>query len=467
LGNIFININSAGPPPVWSRSQNAQKYLVLDWASQPTLSTEQPQTPVAEVSRPVEPSARFDSVTASSLDTNDTHSITETFLDLYYKRSGSENGATKSLQQGSECGGWRYLLPGWSGQSAILDIAIRALAACFVGTQHQDEALLAQASNTYLHALQMVQQVLSEPDSVHRKDLLAATLVMSSTELFMSNGGGESQLAHIEGATRLLLCAFETQDFDEVHVHVLNQGLLDGIANRRRYAFSAPFYRPLVRQLYSAVPTRRNQLYFQWCESILPLPNILSAADNGVAAASSSSMRPASAAILTILDDLAALEQTLATWYETVKDNVAGPWTYPAAQINAESVLFPMQFLSIEACTLYCLYWTSQLLVLDARRSLLYCFAPGELSDLPPVNISSRISEYASLICRSVQFCTHETSFAATENMFFPLYVVSMYYARQGDEERTKWCQSVFVRIAEEQKIGYAVEALADLTRNF
>jgi hypothetical protein len=311
----------------------------------------------------------------------------------------------------------------------------------------------------YLDALQMVQQVLLEPDSAQRTDLLATTLVMSSTEVFMSNGGGASQITHIEGATRLLHSVFDNQTFEDFHVYVLNQGLFECISSRRRYPFSSPTYRSHIRHLYSVTASYRNHLYFQWCEVILPLPNILSAADSVIATAINSSPIPP-AAILAILDDLQVLEQAVAPWYETLKSSVHGPWTFPTAQVNADGVPFPLQFISIEVCTLYCLYWTSQLLILDARNSLNAQLPLNQVSDQSALELPGKISEYASLICRSVQFCTQNNSFASSENMFLPLYAVASYYMRQGDEDRTTWCVGAFAKIAEEQKIGYSPERL-------
>ncbi|KAF2245661.1 hypothetical protein BU26DRAFT_508284 [Trematosphaeria pertusa] len=481
MGHIFINVNSTGPPPVWNRSQNAQKYLVLDMASQPTPTQE--QVPVIPATSLPPTSLAFCSMGGSSSmtalappalptypvpdsDPNNIPGIVELFLDLYYRRNGLEKTSTDLLSIGNECGGWRSLLPYWLGQSPILDTAIGALAASFVGTQYEDESLIDQGRNMYLNALQMVQHALPEPDSSDRKDLLATTLVMSSTELFLSNGGGPSQLTHIEGATRLLHGAFKSMDFEEIHVYILNQGLFESISTRRRYAFSSPSWRPLIRQLYSVPRTSRNDLYFQWCETILPLPNILSAADSVTTSAASSrtsTPTPASA-VLGILDDLTTLEQSLAPWSELLKANTPGPWTFPAAQISADSVPFPLQFVSIEVCTLFCLHWASQLLILDARHALHAHLPLSEIPEHPsPATLLPQMTEYASLICRSIQFCTQNTSFASTENMFLPLFVVASYYMRNGDEDRMKWCVGAFSRIASEQKIGYAIEKL-DLT---
>lgn len=433
LGNIFININSSGPPPVWSRSRTAQKYLVVDLASQAPSQQPQYTAPVTNIAQA--PMAQ---------DPSNTREMAELFLHLYYRRFGPNGLPSDSLQSGSECGGWRNFLPQWIGQSTVLDTAIRAMATCFVGTQYQDGNLINQGRETYLNALQMLQSGLSEPNSAHRKDLLATTLVMSSIELFLSNGGGPGQVTHIEGADRLLACAIESQNltsFELVHVYALNQGLFECIATRRNYPFGASHFRPTVQQLYSSNPAYHNSLFFQWCQHSLPMPNILLAVDNA-------SKTPASSS-LGILNDLTLLETSLAPWHETLKATIPGPWTLPAAQTSVNSVPFPLQFVSIEACFLYCLHWTCQLLILDARNTLLA--AP----ELP-----GQIAEYASLICRSVQFCAQSTSFASTENMFLPLSVVADYYTRQGDLERRRWCVGAFAGIAEEQKIGYAVEKL-------
>lgn len=388
-------------------------------------------------------------MSASLPDANNIHDMTAMFLDLYYRRFGPNKTSSEPLQPGSECGGWRLLIPSWIGQSTILDTAIKALAACFVGTQYQSKSLIDQAWNMYLSALQMVQQVLSEPGSAQRNDLLATTLVMSSIELFMSNGGGASQLTHIEGATRLLSCMTETQDFEPLHIYVLNQGLLDCISDRRAYHFSSPSYRSFIRTLYSENTAPNNRLYFQLCEMILPLPNTLAAADE-ISNAAGSSISSSSAAILSILDGLASMERSLAGWYETLKANVPGPWTFPAAQVSATSVPFPLQFQSIEACSLYSLYWMAQLLILETR----YTLASQSLEQLAQMN------EYASLVCRSVQFCTQGRSFASTENIITPLIVVGSYYCRQGDQDRMQWCIGAFARIAEEQKIAYSIDKL-------
>lgn len=479
MGHIFINVNSTGPPPVWNRSQNAQKYLVLDMASQhPESQSRYPESRASslppaslaycssEASSSVTAPAptALPSYTAPDADPKNIPGIVELFLDLYYRRYGPDRTSTDLLTVGNECGGWRLLLPYWLGLSPILDTAIGALATVFVGTQYQDEGLTDQGRNMYLNALQMVQQALPEPESTERKDLLMTTLVMSSTEVFLSNGGGPSQLTHIEGANRLLNCAFQSMEFDEIHIFILNQGLFESITSRRRYAFSAPSYRPLIRRMYSVPRTSTNDLYFSWCEIILPLPNILSAADSVTSSARSapssrtSTPTPASA-VLSILDDLTTLEQSVAPWCEHLKTHVPGPWTFPAAQISEDSVPFPLQFVSIEACMLYCLHWASQLLMLEARQALYSHLPLSEIPDQPaPASLPPQMTEYASLVCRSIQFCTSNTSFAATENMLLPLYIVSSYYMRQGDEDRMKWCVGAFSRIAQEQKIGYAIE---------
>ncbi|KAJ4289158.1 hypothetical protein N0V90_011500 [Kalmusia sp. IMI 367209] len=385
------------------------------------------------------------------------HRLLELFLDLYYRRYGPGKTSTDPLSIGNECGGWRLLLPSWVGQSAILDTAIGALAASFIGTQYQDANLLNQAGGIYLNALQMVQKALPELDATERKYLLATTLVMSSTELFMSNGGGTSQLTHIEGATRLLNLSMENMAPEELHVYILNQGLFEAISSRRSYPCSSPSFRHLARQIHSVPRTNQNDLYFQWSERILPLPNILSHTDS----VASSAGPTATPAVLAILDDLATLEQSITPWYELLQSNMSSPWTFPAAQVSADSVPFPLQFISIEACTNYCLYWISQLLILEARQ-ILYKHLP--LSETPnyatPAALQPRMSEYASLVCRSVQYCTQNTSFAATENMFLPLDVVSSYYMRQGDQDRMQWCVGAFARISQEQKIGFVSEKL-------
>lgn len=286
---------------------------------------------------------------------------------------------------------------------------------------------------------------------------------MSSIELFMSNGGSASQLTHIEGATRLLHCVFEAPNFEELHLYILNQGLFESIFSRRRYEFSAPEYQPLIRQLFSVPRTHGSDLYMQWCEINLALPNILHAADS----LSSPSASPTPQSIRALLDDIKTLGQRIAQWYDTVRTLLPGPWTLPAAQTSPSRVPFPLHFLSIDVCTLYSLYWTSQLLLLDAKHSLYTMPASPRskssyLSSPPPTDPSlpAQIAEYASLICRSVQFCTQGTSFAATENMLMPLCVVMMFYKRQGDEERAGWCVGALQKMAEEQRVGFAVELL-------
>jgi hypothetical protein len=397
-------------------------------------------------------------------DPNNTHEVTQLFLDLYYRRFGPDKTTSDTLQPGRECGGWRALLPHWTGQSPMLDTAIRAMTTCFIGAQYQDETLVDQGRNTYLSSLQMVQEVLLEESSAQRKDLLATTLVMSSTELFLSNGGGGSQLTHVEGANRLLHCMLENQNasaFEDIHVYVFNQGLFECISSRRPYTFSSPAYLPIIQRLYSAHPAYPTNLYFQWCHLILPLPHILHTVDNLVNTATTSRGLPEPNHILETLNELATLEQTLAPWQETFKTSIPGPWTFPTALISAESVPFPLQFVSIEACTLHCLHWTSQLLILDARYMLLSLLPSHMHHALPTPDLQPQTQEYASLICRSVQFCTKGTSFASAENMFLPLHVVASYYARAGDHERKRWCLGASVRIAEEQKIGFAPDRVA------
>ncbi|KAF2732158.1 hypothetical protein EJ04DRAFT_554273 [Polyplosphaeria fusca] len=457
LGQFFINMSSQGPPPSWSRSQHAQKYLVVDLASQPSRA-EQPHVPFTDVSTISRPSSvapnPWTLPTFPNPDPTNIHGISSLFLDLYYRRFTPNTLSSNSLQPGMECGGWRSLLTHWIGESTILDTAIGAMSACFIGTQYQDDNLMDQGNNMYLNALQMVQQALPESNSAKRRDLLATTLVMSSIEIFMSNGGGGSQLTHIDGATRLLRLVFDHQNFEELHIYILNQGLFEAISTRRRYEFSSASYRPLIRRLYSCPRTFRNDLYFQWTELILPLPNILAAVDDAVAAANSGNPAPPSA-INAILDDLAVLEQSLAPWYESLKTNMHGPWTFQNAHVSAEGVPYPLQFVSIEVCTLYNLHWMSQLLLLEAESTLL-----SHLQNPVPAHLHPQIFEYSSMICRSVQYCTSNTSFAAAESMFLPLFAVTSYYARVRDEERMKWCVSCFTRISQEQRIGFSFERL-------
>ncbi|KAL1608547.1 hypothetical protein SLS60_003489 [Paraconiothyrium brasiliense] len=382
------------------------------------------------------------------------HQLVEVFLDIYLRRYGPGKTPVDPLTAGNECGGWRLLLPSWLGQSVILDTAIGGMAASFIGSQYQDVGLSNHGGTMYLNSLQMVQKALPELGTSERKHLLATTLVMSSTELFMSNGGGSSQLTHIEGATRLLNLSMDSMDLEELHVYILNQGLFEAISSRRSYPCSSPAFRHLARHIYSVPRTNRNDLYFQWCERILPLPNYLSVTDS---VTSATTPAPVSA-IQAILDNFSTLERSITPWYELLQSSMSGPWTFPAAQVNADSVPFPLQFISIEACTNYCLYWMSQLLILEARQ-ILYMRLPQ--SDVPDYRaLQPRISEYASLVCRSVQYCATNTSFAATENMLLPLDVVSSFYLRQGDHDRMNWCISAFARISREHKIGFASQKL-------
>ncbi|KAF2193218.1 hypothetical protein K469DRAFT_286385 [Zopfia rhizophila CBS 207.26] len=476
MGPVFINITSSGPPPMWNRSHNAQKYLVLDLESQPSSSIQQPHLPqLPPTSLPAVPyeSALSIPPTLPKIIDSSAESVSEmtrVFLDLYYKGPPDiHKPVPDPLQPGTEVGCWRALLPLWIGKSQILDTAIGALAACFVGSQHQDESLVALSRSMYLDALRMVQKELAEPNATRRNDLLAATLVMSSTEMFMSNGGGASQLTHIDGGTKLLSEGFKELVFEELHIYILNQGLFEAISSRRAYRFSEPSYRPDIRRLYSIPRTHRNEHYFKWCEIILPLPNMLHAADEIDRAATSSTPTP-SAVILSHLDALTALERDLHPWEESIRTDFPGPWVYTHAQSGPEVVPFPLQFVSIEVCTLYNLHWVSQLLIHSTRHQFLSHLPLSritemlEMPEVSPFPSSSaqpdQVSEFASLICRSVQFCTSMASFASVENMFLPLYVTASYYTKIGDEGRARWCVAAFARIAAEQRIGFGGEKL-------
>lgn len=452
MGHIFINVGSSAPPPTWSRGQSAQKHLLLDLASQPATSPPPTLDTLAAYLPSTSDAMSLGSVDASTALANpaNIHRLVELFLDLYLRRYGPGKTPVDPFTPGNECGGWRVLLPSWLGQSVILDTAIGGMAASFIGAQYQDAGLSNHGANMYLNALQMAQKALPELDASERKHLLATTLVMSSTELFMSNGGGSSQLTHIEGATRLLNLSLHSTNLEELHVYILNQGLVEALSSRRSYSCSSPEFRHMARQIYSVPRTSRNDLYFQWCERILPLPNILSAVDSVI----SSSVQAPISAILTILDDLSTLEQVIAHWYELLQSTISTPWTLPAAQASVDSVAFPLQFTSIEACTNYALYWISQLLILEARQ-MLYARLPR--TEIPEhAALQPRISEYASLVCRSVQYCAQNTCYAATENMFLPLDVVSGYYMRRGDRERLNWCMGAFARMSREHRIGFA-----------
>lgn len=192
---------------------------------------------------------------------------------------------------------------------------------------------------------------------------------------------------------------------------------------------------------------------------MLALPSILVATDQVSAAAATSGSPTPHPAVLALLDDLAALEHALQPWEQRLKASMPGPWTFPQAQSGPDMVPFPLQFLSIETCTLFNLHWLSQLLLHETRHRLL-----RHVPDLaatttnPAVFPDPATSEFASLICRSVQFCTAGKAFASAENMFLPLRVVAGFYIRCGDEERTRWCFAAFERIAAEQKIGFSAE---------
>ncbi|KAF2683984.1 hypothetical protein K458DRAFT_389207 [Lentithecium fluviatile CBS 122367] len=471
MGNIFINVNSTGPPPIWNRSQHAQKYLVLDLASQPAASHQYPETTASALpaasSAPVTPSyPSIEALTASmnamappslppytgpgGADPNELPAMVTRFLDLYYKRHEAH---AQAFTPGNEHAGWRALLPSWIGQSPMLDSAIGALASSFVGMQCQDDTVVNQGRTMYLRTLQMAQQALPESDN-SRWHLLATTLVMSSVELFLGNGGGPSQLTHIEGATQLLQSTINSTEFNELHAYILNQGLWEALSTRRNYAFSLDEYRQPVRHIYSAPRTNGIDLFFQWSETILPLPSILNVID------SLASSTTAVTSALSTLERIATLEQYLSPWSERLKATIQGPWTPPVAQVGADSVPFPLQFVSIEACTLYCLYWTSQLLLLEARQ-IIYPYLPAVISRHPESHtLQPQMTEYASFICRSVQFSTQDASYATTENMFLPLFIAASYYKRQGDEERRRWCMGEFTKIAVQQKIGFAAEML-------
>lgn len=392
----------------------------------------------------------------STPDTDNIHELVKLFFKLYYRRLNLDETSNEPLNPGCEYGGWRSLIPQWIGRSPILDTAIKALAACFIGTQNQNEPLLNEAATLYLSALQQIQQVLPQPNSAERKDLVAATLVMSSIELFMSNAGGPSQLTHIEGATRFLHFAFEAQAFEELHMHILIQGVSQALISRSRYIFSSPSYHSQLQTLFSVPHTTHptNTLFLQWSAHIVPLPNILHAVDN-------LSTSTDSTTIHLLHKQITHLDQALTLWYESVKSSIASPWTLPSASSpQPDAVPFPLQFSSLEACTIYTLYWASQLLLLDSLTTLL-THPSTACASLPTVLPDpSSLSEYASLICRSVEFCTAGRSFAASENMFLPLFVVAGFYQRRGDRERKEWCVRAFERIAGEQKIGFAIERI-------
>ncbi|ORY08804.1 hypothetical protein BCR34DRAFT_389004 [Clohesyomyces aquaticus] len=230
MGSIFINVTATGPPPRW-QSQNDQKYLVLDLASQPTT---------AHHSHDLDLAANYATYGADSTATMySTHShtnlsqpdpekltaMTQLFVELFYGQHNPNKSYPCPFQEGTEVGCWRSLLPLWLGLSPILDAAIGALVTCFVGTQYRDVNLIDESRDLYLKALRLVQEVSPEPNASLRKDLLATSLVMSSTELFMSNGGGPSQLIHIEGAAKLLRERLAKPPFEELHIYLLNQGV--------------------------------------------------------------------------------------------------------------------------------------------------------------------------------------------------------------------------------------------------
>lgn len=461
MGHIFINVNSSGSPPTWTRGQTVQKHLVLDMASQAAAAPPQEFNMLADPLPPISlsPASTFVSSMddASSalppiMEPGNIRGLVEMFLDVYIKRFGPNKTPTDPLTAGNECGGWRLLLPGWLGHSAVLDTAIAGMTAYFIGTQYQNASLSNHGSNKYLHALRMIQEALAKLELSGRRYLLATTLVMSSTELFMSNGGGPSQIAHIKGATRLLNLSLDTSDIDELYVYILNQGLFEAISSRQPYTFSSPSFRHFIHNIYSVPRMNRNDLYFQWCECVLPLPNILSTTDSII----SSSPRTPESVVLAVLDELIAIEQSIVPWYELLQSSGTGPLPSPAAQASTHSIASPLQFVSIEGCTNYCLYWISQLLILEARQ-MLYTKLPTTHGSSPEV-LELRMSEYASLVCRSVQYCTHNTSFATTENMFLPLDILSGYFMRRGDESRIGWCLEAFARISREQKIVYVPE---------
>ena len=465
MGHIFINVNSDGPPTGWNRSQNAQKFLVLDLASQHNTSSIPPYSTVAATSFPPihnefsisTPAPVYPSYPLP--DISDLPAMVELFLDLYYRRFGPDKSTTDLLQPGTEYGGWRSLLPQWIGQSPILDTAIGALTSCFIGAQYRDSKMMDQAQSMYLNVIQMVQKVLPEADS-SRYDVIATTLVMGSIELFMSNGKNESQLTHVDGATRLLHCLLENRalqpELEELHIYVLIQGLFKALSTRQPYEFALPEYASLMQQLFSVPRMHGSDLYFQWCFVVLPLPNILHSVDS----LSASSAPPPPEVVRALLDDIAALESNIIKWHDKLLAVYPGPWTLPTAQSSPSRVPFPLHFLSIEVCALFSYYWVSQLLLLQARHSIYASSNPHGREPSPhrssaELSLPAQIAEYASLICRSVQFCTQGTSFAATENMLWPLCLVYRFYKWQGDHERMSWCVKAVERMGEEQRISF------------
>ncbi|KAH7128794.1 hypothetical protein B0J11DRAFT_567341 [Dendryphion nanum] len=454
--SIFININSAGPPPVWNRAANAQKYLVVDWESQAGAGQQALSWEVsgAEATRsmtsaplPPPPSALPTSIASySSPDTSNINELVDHFLKLYYRRFNPDNTTDEPLQPGSEFGGWRSLIPQWIGRSPVLDTAIKALAACFIGAQDQNESLHNAAGTLYESALQQCQYVLNQPDSPERKHLLATALVLSSFEQMMSRANGDGQVTHIRGATHLLYYASPAPTFEEFHMHILTQGLSQALISRSPYIFSST-------SLHLQNHPNTNAPLLQWTTLILPLPNLLHAIDNLLTSPSTSPTHPR-----TLYTDLKTLATTLSTWHESLKQTIhhPRPWIPPSSpqtNLSPTSVPFPLHFPSIQSCTLHVLYWTSQLLLLDAQARLL-SHTPLLGAQAPDLK---SMQKYAESVCRSVQFCTRGRSFAAAENVFLPLSVVAGWYERTGDEERRGWCVRALEGIAGEQGIGFEV----------
>ncbi|KAF2744405.1 hypothetical protein M011DRAFT_172541 [Sporormia fimetaria CBS 119925] len=448
FGTIFINMNSAAPPPMWTRSSNASKNLVIDLASQPSSSKASKVPP------------RPESVPFMVQDPGQIQQLTALFVDLYYRQFDAKKASPEPMRPGAECAGWRRRVSTWTGKYTVLDTAIRALCASFTGAQYQDVGVIDQARSLYSQALQLLHFHLSQPGSSKCKDLLRTSLILGSVELFLSSGGGPNQLIHVQGATRMLHCMIEdtaVQTFEEVHVSVYNQTLRYCLCLRQDFSLSAGSFASRVQQLYASYTGFRKSMYFQWCLIVSPLSTMLHWIDSTAAAAPRTPPNPSH--VQSTLDNLRCLEQALAPWVSTLKATVTGPWAKEKASSNVYAIPFPLKFASYEACMLYCLYWTSQLLIVDAQLTLLSLLPAGH-THFSREQYQLSASGYADLICRSVPFCTKETSYAITENIFVPLTVVARYYERQRDVDRTRWCLAAFARITEEQRIGFAPDFL-------
>lgn len=363
-------------------------------------------------------------------------------------------------------GSWADQFPSWVGYSKVLDTAIASIATTFVGCRKGDAQLIRYSTASYATALRLLRSAMDRPDAKYRDDLVATALVMTLIEIFIPTETGAGWQLHVEGGCTLLTTRGpkmrNTTFVNDLILIARHQGLYGALCSRKEYLFTKAEWRQVINARITNPNASRNIFFDKWCETALPIPSILKKADDLEDTFANDPVKNG-VVVESLLDSISEIEQEIITWYESVTATIPAPIEYanlPTPPATGEELLEkvgtqydalfpnPLHFASVEVAILHILYWVVQLLVHDTRKQL--------LKHLPSGAHSKQLLEdqslvFASLVCRSVHFCSSDTSTVSVEELYMPLFVCVNYYARIGDEEKMRWGVELFERFERER----------------